>query len=58
MYIHVNITSNASYSIYVLKLPKSVPNFFHSKLVATQVTFTCSKSAIETQEKGVKYVQS
>ena len=23
-----------------------------------QLTFTCSKSTIETQEKGVKYVQS
>ena len=25
---------------------------------ATQLTFTCSKSIIETLEKGVKYVQS
>ena len=25
---------------------------------APQLTFTCSKSAIETLEKGVKYVQS
>ena len=25
---------------------------------ATQLTFTCSKSTIETIEKGVKYVQS
>ena len=24
----------------------------------TQLTFTCSKSTIETIEKGVKYVQS
>ena len=24
----------------------------------TQVTFTCSNSAMETLEKGVKYVQS
>ena len=24
----------------------------------TQLTFTCSKSTIETLEKGVKYVQS
>ena len=24
----------------------------------TQLTFTCSKSTIETQEQGVKYVQS
>ena len=24
----------------------------------TQVAFTCSKSTIETPEKGVKYVQS
>ena len=26
--------------------------------VASQLTFTCSKSTIETLEKGVKYVQS
>ena len=26
-------------------------------LDASQLTFTCSKSAIETLEKGVKYVQ-
>ena len=25
---------------------------------STQLTFTCSKSIIETLEKGVKYVQS
>ena len=28
------------------------------KLVIFQVTFPCSKSTIETLEKGVKYVQS
>ena len=28
------------------------------KIVLTQLTFTCSKSTIETLEKGVKYVQS
>ena len=26
--------------------------------MSTQLTFTCSKSAIETLEKGVTYVQS
>ena len=26
--------------------------------IITQLTFTCSKSTIETLEKGVKYVQS
>ena len=26
--------------------------------VCTQLTFTCSKSTIETLEKGVKYVQN
>ena len=25
---------------------------------STQITFTCSKSTIETLEKGLKYVQS
>ena len=29
-----------------------------SSPVTTQLTFTCSKSTIETLEKGVKYVQS
>ena len=29
---------------------------FHKLL--SQLTFTCSKSTIETQEKGIKYVQS
>ena len=27
-------------------------------MVNTQIAFTCSKSKIETPEKGVKYVQS
>ena len=27
-------------------------------IIACQLTFTCSKSTIETLEKGVKYVQS
>ena len=31
----------------------------HEKNVfLTQLTFTCSKSTVETLEKGVKYVQS
>ena len=29
-----------------------------SSPVTTQLTFTCSKSTIETLEKGVKYVQT
>ena len=29
-----------------------------SKKVINQLTFTCSKSTIETLEKGVKYAQS
>ena len=35
--------------------------FFHvikTKLPNSQLTFTCSKSTIETLEQGVKYVQS
>ena len=35
-------------------------NIFVLEIVATkcsQLTFTCSKSTIETLEKGVKYVQ-
>ena len=29
-----------------------------SSEIVTQLTYTCSKSKIETLEKGVKYVQS
>ena len=29
-----------------------------SEIFSTQLTFTCSKSTIETLEKAVKYVQS
>ena len=32
------------------------PYFFSSKL--THLSFTCSKAALETLEKGVKYVKS
>ena len=28
------------------------------RFIATQLTFTCLKSTVETLEKGVKYVQS
>ena len=31
---------------------------FPASLMTTQLTFTCSKSTMETLEKGVKYVQS
>ena len=39
---------------------KLVPLFEFLKLFieSTQLTFTCSKSTIETLEKAVKYVQS
>ena len=30
---------------------------FRTNLVLTRLTFTCSKSTIETLQKGVKYVQ-
>ena len=36
----------------------SVGTLFIYQKVFTQLTFTCSKSTIETLEKGVKYVQS
>ena len=32
-------------------------NFLNENQFTAQVTFTCSKSTIETLEKGVKYVQ-
>ena len=36
--------------------PIILVNYFYF-LNANQLTFTCSNSAIETLEKGVKYVQ-
>ena len=33
-------------------------NVAFSEVTLSQLTFTCSKSAIETPEKGMKYVQS
>ena len=32
--------------------------FAEQTFIAIQLTFTCLKSAIETLEKGVKYVQN
>ena len=32
--------------------------FFRNQKYTAQQAFTCSKSKIETQEKGVKHVQS
>ena len=33
-------------------------HFLTVKLITIQQTFTCSRSTIETLEKGVKYIQS
>ena len=33
-------------------------NYLNNSLECTQLEFTCSKLTIETQEQGVKYVQS
>ena len=38
-------------------MPDSDP-IVTTELINTQLTFTCSKSTIETLEKVVKYVQS
>ena len=35
-----------------------IGDFYFNKLLGTQLKFTCSKSATETLEKDVKYVQS
>ena len=37
---------------------KHMETFVKSCRSVTQLTFTCLKSAIETVEKGVKYVQN
>ena len=37
---------------------KVVKNGRYNNLANCQLTFTCSKSTIETLEKGVKYAQS
>ena len=36
----------------------NLDNIPRKGLVITELTFACSKSTIETLEKGVKYVQS
>ena len=38
--------------------PCQRPKINHFTEIVTQLTFTCSKSTIETPEKGVKNVQS
>ena len=42
----------------MLPLSQFILLWFLDSQVHTQPTFTCSKSAIETLEKGVKYVES
>ena len=44
-------------NIPILNLWKSQSALSHKSII-TQLTFTCSKSTIETVEKRVKYVQS
>ena len=39
-------------------LQKTITNSIDIQERQSQLTFTCSKSTIETIEKGVKYVQS
>ena len=34
------------------------PEMDYIAVISSQLTFTCSKSTIETLEKGLKYVQS
>ena len=36
----------------------ATPHSYHITSHSSQLTFTCSKSTIETQEKSVKYVQN
>ena len=47
-----SITAMVSFPL-VLKISHN-----QTTVVSTQLTFNCSKSTIETLEKGVKYVQS
>ena len=42
----------------IYRRSKTLRPFGMSKKSITQLTFACSKSIIETLEKGVKYVQS
>ena len=47
------LTANVMYiSVMIETAPHSIDNVS----VVTHLTFTCSKSTIETLEKGVKYV--
>ena len=40
------------------KLTIKTPEGHRGAMSPSQLTFTCAKSAIETLEKGMKYVQS
>ena len=42
----------------IVKLPNPLGRFYFQDQVIPQLTFTCSKSSLETLEKGVKYIQS
>ena len=46
------------YIIYAQYLNYVKVSGWHRKNYSSQLTFTCSKSRMETVEKGVKYVQS
>ena len=56
---NINLWVSANDIIFKIKLKYSPPNnILHLLNISlTQLTFTCSKSTIETREKGVKNVQ-
>ena len=59
--INVNtyvINVNFSLALFFVEKSPILISVIHLRLQLTQLTFTCSKSAIETLEKGMKYVQS
>ena len=49
---------NFSLALFLIEKSPILISVIHLYLQLTQLTFTCSKSTIETLEKGVKYVQS
>ena len=57
-YLRGTSVVNGSNNNYLLLRQYFILRSFTSKIVLTQLTFTCSKSTIETLEKGVRYVQS
>ena len=53
-----HLTLNLRTYVHVHKMFCMIRCFLNGKMIAAQQTFTCSKSTLDTLEKGVTYVQN